>query len=91
MVSYKKNKIEHFIVGPEKKADMKASVLQKWSIHNKLKDVFMGTVCFKGTFSLMVKDEAKPYLVSQRHVAYTINNHLKTSWTDCRNNKLLIT
>ena len=62
---------------------MKASAVTIESIHNQFKDVFTGIECFKGTFSLQVKDSTKPYQGPQICVAYTLNNPLKMSWTDC--------
>ena len=34
-------------------------------MHEKYGDVFTGIGCLKGTFSLLVKEDAKPYKVSQ--------------------------
>ena len=39
--------------------------------------MFTGIGCFKGTFSIQVKDDAKPYLVPLRHVAYALQETFK--------------
>ena len=52
------NKIRqvHFIVGPDKEADMVASVKATQEFHNEYSDVFTGIGCFKDTFSLQIKE-----------------------------------
>ena len=64
-----KYKIEYFIAGPEKDADMKASAALTLSIHNKFKGVFTGISCFKATFCGWKKKE--PNLT--RHITYTLH------------------
>ena len=46
-------------------------------IHNTFGDVFNGTGCFKGTFSLQLKPDSKPYQVPPRHVAYALQKPIK--------------
>ena len=41
-------------------------------IPDEYSDVLKGNQCFKGTFSIQVKDDAKPYQMSLRHVAYAL-------------------
>ena len=41
-------------------------------IHNDYSDVFTGIGCLKGTFSLQNRNDAKPYEVLPRCVAYAI-------------------
>ena len=40
-------------------------------------DVFNGIGCFKGTFSLQLKPNSKPYQAPPRQVAYALQNPLK--------------
>ena len=47
------------------------------NIHDEYNDLFTGTGCFKGTFSLQVKDDAKPYQASQRHIVYALPKTFK--------------
>ena len=35
-------------------------------------EVFNGIECFKGTFSLQLKPDSKPYQVPPRHIAYAL-------------------
>ena len=46
-------------------------------MHNMFDNVFNGIGCFKGTFSLQLKPESKPYQVSLRHVAYMLQKPFK--------------
>ena len=46
-------------------------------IHEKFGDVFNGTGCFKGTFSLQLKLDSKPYQVPPRWVAYALQKLFK--------------
>ena len=49
---------------------MEASAKTTKKIHNECSKVFTRNGCFKGTFSLHIKDDVKPYQVLPRHVAY---------------------
>ena len=51
------------------------AMMQK--IHKKFGDIFSGIGCFKGTFSLQLKPDSKPYPVPPRHVAYTLQKLFK--------------
>ena len=42
-------------------------------IYNEYRNVLTGIECFKGNFSLQVRDDTKPYQVLPRHVAYTLH------------------
>ena len=55
----------------EKSSDL----LQK--IHNTFGDVFNGIGCLKGTFSLQLKPDSRPYQVPPWHVAYTLQKLFK--------------
>ena len=46
-------------------------------IHNTYGNVFNGTGCFKGTFSLQLKPDSKPYQAPTRHVAYALQTPFK--------------
>ena len=41
-------------------------------IYDEFNDVLTGTGSFKGTFSLQVKDNVRPYQVLPRYVAYAL-------------------
>ena len=49
-----------------------AKILQK--LQWEFKDGFKGIGCFDGMFSLLDKDDSKPYLVSLMHMAYALQN-----------------
>ena len=46
-------------------------------IHNVFDNVFNGTGCFEGTFSLQLKPNSKPYQVPLKHVAYVLQKPFK--------------
>ena len=46
-------------------------------IHNTFSDIFKGVGYFKGTFSLQLKSDSKPYQVPPRHVAYALQKPFK--------------
>ena len=54
-----KQNIDYFIAGWYKEANMAASVKATQELYNKYSDIFTGIGCFKGTFSLLVKEGAK--------------------------------
>ena len=39
---------------------------------DELSNVFIRIRCFKGTFSIWIKDDSKPYQVLPRHNAYSL-------------------
>ena len=45
--------------------------------HNKFSDIFNSTGCFKGTFSLQLKPDSKPYQAPPRYVAYVLQKLFK--------------
>ena len=59
-----KQEIDYFIAGPGRKADKVTSAKSALKIHNEYSNVFTGNRCSKGTFSLQVKDDVKPYQIS---------------------------
>ena len=58
-------------------ADMVASAKTTHELHNTHSYVFTGISCFKGTFSLQVKEGKKPYQPSPGHVSYALQEPLK--------------
>ena len=42
-------------------ADKRRSSTMRQSIHTRFGEVFIGIGCFKGTFSLQLKPDSKPY------------------------------
>ena len=46
-------------------------------IHKEFNDVFNGIGCFKGTFSLQLKLDRRPYQVPPRHVPYALQKLFK--------------
>ena len=46
-------------------------------IHNKFGDISNGIGCFKGTFSLQLKPDSKPYQVPPKHVVYVLQKPFK--------------
>ena len=48
-------------------------------IHQEYGNVYNGTGCFKGIFSLKVKDDVKQYLVPPRYIAYTLQESFEMS------------
>ena len=58
-------------------ADKRESNAMAQKTHNTFSDVFNGIGCFKGTFSLQLKPNSKPYQVPPRHVAYALQKLFK--------------
>ena len=46
-------------------------------IHDRFGNVFNGIGCFKGTFSLLLKPDSKPYQAPPRCVAYVLQKPFK--------------
>ena len=46
-------------------------------IHDKFGDVFNSIGCFKGTFSLQLKPDSRPYQAPPRCVAYALQKPFK--------------
>ena len=61
-----KQEINYFIADLDMEADRAASAETTQTIHNEYSDVSTGIFCFKGIFSLQVKDDVKPYQVPSR-------------------------
>ena len=72
------NKVtNYFLSSPNVEAEKRKSIEMMQKIHNTFGDVFNGIRCFKGTFSLQLKPDSKPYQVPPRHVAYTLQKLFK--------------
>ena len=72
------NKIpDYFFSSPNAEADKRKSIELMWEIHNTFGGVFNGIGCFKGTFSLLLKPDSKPYQAPPRHVAYALQKPFK--------------
>ena len=72
-----KYKIDSVIAGPERNADIKPGAEFTKVIHDKFKDDFTDIGCFKGMFSLQIKEGAKLYKVSPQCVAYVLQKLFK--------------
>ena len=62
----------YFLSSPDIEVDKTKSIELMQKIHNVFDNVFNGIGCFKGTFSLQLKPDSKPYQVPPRHVAYVL-------------------
>ena len=74
----------YFLSSPNVEADKRKSIKLMWEIHNTFGDVFNGIGCFKGTFSLQLKPNSKPYQAPPRSMAYALQKPFNRSWNDCR-------
>ena len=69
--------IKYFYSSNNVNADKRSSSTMMQSIHMRFGNVFNGIGCFKGTFSLQLKPDSKPYLAPPRHVAYALQKPFK--------------
>ena len=53
-------------------ADKSNSKAMTQRIHKEYGEVFKGIGCFKGTFSLQLKLDSKPYQAPPKHIAYVL-------------------
>ena len=58
-------------------ADKRKSSAMMQKIHDTFGNIFNGIGCFKGTFSLQLKPDSKPYQAPPRHVAYILQKPFK--------------
>ena len=58
-------------------ADKISSITMTQSIHSRFGNVFNGIGCFKGTFSLQLKLDSKPYQAPPRCVTYVLQEPFK--------------
>ena len=64
--------INYFYSSNNVDADKRSSSTMMQSIHMRFGDIFNGIGCFKGTFSLQLKPDSKPYQAPPRCVAYVL-------------------
>ena len=69
--------MDEFLLGLEKNADKKASAECIWSMQCAFNDVFTEIGCFKGTFSLQVKEGARSYQAPLSHAVYMLQKPFK--------------
>ena len=69
--------INYFYSSRNIEADKRESDAMTQKIHSLYNDVFNGTGCFEGTFSLQLKPDSKPYLVPPRCMAYALQKPFK--------------
>ena len=74
-----KQEIDYFIAGPGTEANRVASAEITQKMHDDVSDIFTGNGCFKGTFSLQVKYDTKPYKALLRHIEYTLQEPFQKS------------
>ena len=67
----------YFLSSPNVEADERKSIELMLKIHTTFGDMFNGIGCFKGTFSLQLKPNSKPYQVPPRRVAYVLQKPFK--------------
>ena len=71
-IKIKTNMAHYFNYSDKKKTDKRVSTAIMHRIHNEFNDLFSGICCFKGTFSLQVKEGSHPYQAPTRRVAYVL-------------------
>ena len=80
--------INYFYSTENTEVDRRKSDVMTQNIHNTFGDVFNGIGCFKGTFSLQLKPNSKPYQLQPRHVAYMLQNCSRRNWSNGHHNTL---
>ena len=65
------------------------SVHTTLKIHDEYNDMFEGIGCFKGTFSLQIKQNAKPYQALLRCAAYVLEEQFKKETERLQQHKIL--
>ena len=71
-----KQEIDYFFTGPGTEANRVASAETTLNMHDNFSDIFPWIGCFKGTFTIQVKDDVKPYQVLPSHVANALQQSL---------------
>ena len=69
--------IDYFYSSQDTSSDKRDSTVMTKKVHDKFHDVFTGIGCFKGTFSLQLKPDSKPYQAPPRCVAYVLQKPLQ--------------
>ena len=84
-----KQEIDNFIADPGTKANRPESTEITLKMHNGYSDVFTGICCFKGTFYLQVRADAKPYQTPTRSLAYALKGTFKTEMKRLQEQEIL--
>ena len=71
------NSINYFFSSSNIMADKRQSSKMTLRIHDRFGNIFNGIGCFKGTFSLQLKPDSKPYQCQPRCVAYALQKFFK--------------
>ena len=74
------------IAGLGTEVDSEASAKITLKMHEEFVTVFTGIGCFEGMFSLQIKDDAKPYQMPLRYIAYAFHEPFFLK-LDYKNNK----
>ena len=69
--------INYFYSSNNTVTDKSKSSTMTQRIHEMFGDIFNGIDCFKGTFSLQLKPDSKPYQATPRHVVYALQKPFK--------------
>ena len=69
--------INYFQSSKDTDADKRKSSIMTQKTHKTFGNIFNGTGCFEGTFSLQLKPGSKPYQVPPRNAAYVLQKLLK--------------
>ena len=69
--------INYFYSSKDPEGDKRQSNDMKQKIHDTYGNGFNGIGCFKGTFSLQLKPDSKPYQAPPRHMAYALQKPFK--------------
>ena len=72
------HEIDYFTAGPDTETNKKVSAKTS-KMHDGYSDEFMGIGYFKGIFSLLIKDDVKPYQASPKHIAYALQEPFKNN------------
>ena len=62
----------YFLSSPNVEANKRKSIKLTWRVCNIIGNLFNGIGHFKGTFSLQLKPDSKPYQVPPRHVPHVL-------------------
>ena len=69
--------INYFYSSQDTSSNKRDSAVMIKKVHDEFHDVFNGIGCFKGTFSLQIKPDSKPYQAPPSHVAYALQKPLQ--------------
>ena len=69
--------INYFFSSNNTDADKRKKKEMMQKLHDTFGDIFNGTGCFEGTFSLQLKPECKLYQAPPRNVAYVLQKPFK--------------